>query len=137
MFIEWNDSFSIDINVIDQHHRKLIDLLNKSYILIMQEAGQDELSHLLDELIEYAQYHFAAEEEMMRQHQYLYLDQHVIWHFSFINRVLSFRKEMDDSKGGLSIEIFDFIRNWLLDHILKIDAEMGRTINGTAAPGKL
>jgi hemerythrin len=137
MFVEWDNSFSINIDELDRHHKKLIDLLNKSYLLIMQEAGQEELSHLLDELIEYAQYHFAAEEDLMRLHHYQNLDQHLVWHFGFINKVLSFRKEMNEGKGYLAIDIFDFIRNWLLDHILRIDSEMGKAITATSSTGKL
>jgi hemerythrin-like metal-binding protein len=128
MFIEWNDEYSTRIDVIDGHHKKLIELLNRSYFLIMQEAEQAELSQLLDDLIEYAKYHFAAEEDIMRQHHYSDLDRHVLGHFSFINSVLSFRKEMNQGRSYLSIEIFDFIKNWLLNHILKVDSEMSRAI---------
>jgi hemerythrin-like metal-binding protein len=128
MFIEWNDTYATRIDEIDGHHKKLIELLNRSYVLIMQEAEQTELSQLLDELIDYAGYHFAAEEHIMRQHHYSDLDRHVIAHFSFINSVLSFRKEMNQGRNYLSIEIFDFIKNWLLDHILKVDSEMSKAI---------
>ena len=128
MFIEWNDEYSTRIDEIDSHHRKLIELLNRSYVLIMQEAERNELSQLLDDLIDYAKYHFAAEENIMRQHHYSDLDRHVIEHFSFINSVLSFRNEMNQGRSYLSIEIFDFIKNWLLDHILKVDSEMSKAI---------
>ena len=128
MFVEWNNAFSVKIDLIDGHHKKLIDLLNRSYLLIMQEAGQEQLSRLLEELIEYAQYHFAAEEELMKRHQYQDLEKHVIEHFSFINKVLSLRKELSEDKRYLSIEIFDFIKEWLLHHILNVDNEMGREI---------
>ena len=77
MFIEWNDEYSTRIDEIDSHHRKLIELLNRSYLLIMQEAERNELSQLLDDLIDYAKYHFAAEENIMRQHHYSDLDRHV------------------------------------------------------------
>jgi methyl-accepting chemotaxis protein/hemerythrin len=73
----------------------------------------------------------------MRLHQYQNLDQHLVWHFGFINKVLSFRKEMNEGKGYLAIDIFDFIRNWLLDHILKNDSEMGKAITATSSTGKL
>lgn len=134
MIIEWDDTYSIGIDELDNHHRNLIQLLNRSYFLILQGSDLTELSLLLGELIKYAQYHFAAEEELMRQHQYTHLDRHVSEHYSFTDKLLSFTQEMADGKRCLSIEIFEFIRNWLLDHILKIDSEMGKTIACHEAP---
>ena len=128
MFVEWTDTYATGIDLIDGHHRKLLALLNKSYILIPQENQQDELSQVLDELIDYTRYHFSAEEELMRENHYQHLDRHVIEHFSFINRVLSFKKEIREGRKYLSIDIFDFMKNWLLDHILKIDSELGTAL---------
>lgn len=128
MFVEWEEKYATGIEMIDGHHKKLLDMLNKSYFMVLQGNSEEELTHLLAELIDYAKYHFSAEEELMRTHNYCNIDQHVREHFNFNNHVLTFQKEAREGKNYLSVDIFDFVRNWLLDHILKIDSEMSRAI---------
>lgn len=128
MIVEWRDEYSIGLEEMDNHHKRLIELLNKSYLLVMQDDQQPELSKLLFELLAYAKYHFSAEEELMREYQCINMDQHELAHLTFINKVVTYKKDLGTGMKYLSVEIFDFIRNWLLDHILKVDAEMGKYI---------
>src|ERR1039457_670331 len=128
MHIEWNDMFSIGIEELDAHHKKLIELLNKSYSLIVQENIQSELTQLLDELIDYAKYHFTTEEKLMQRYYYPEIDAHMVEHFSFSNKLLTYQKETKAGKKYVSIDIFDFIKHWLMEHEVKIDFEMGKFI---------
>ena len=128
MYIEWDDRNLVGIEEVDAHHKKLIEMINKSYSLILKENIQIELSQLLDELIEYAKYHFASEENIMRKYRYHNIDLHIIEHFNFCNKVLTYQKDSKDGKEYVSIDIFDFIMHWLIDHELKMDSEMGRFI---------
>lgn len=128
MIVQWDDKYRIGIDEIDGHHMKLFQLLNRSYFLLLQEDNGEELMRLLDELIDYTRYHFAAEEDLMQGYCYRNIDQHMIEHFNFVNRVLSFKREIQEGRKHLSVEVFDFIKNWLFDHILKTDSEMGKSI---------
>ena len=128
MHIEWDDEYSIGIEELDAHHKALIELLNTSYSLIMQENIQVELSQLFDELIEYAKYHFITEEKLMQKYGYPEIDTHMVEHFNFCNKVLTYQKESKNGKKYVSIDVFDFIKHWLMDHELKIDFKMGTFI---------
>lgn len=128
MIVEWEDKYKIGFDEIDGHHRKLFQLLNRSYILLLQEDNREELMQLLDELIDYARYHFAVEEDLMQAYCYRYIDRHMIEHFNFADRVLSLKKEIQEGRKYLSVEVFDFIKSWLLVHILESDSEMGKSI---------
>jgi hemerythrin-like metal-binding protein len=128
MLVEWTELYSTGIDEIDGHHKKLLELLNKSYFMILEESSQDELMELLEELIDYAKYHFATEEELMRSHDYDKIDGHLREHFRFTNKVLSFEIEARVGKKYLLVDVFDFVRNWLLNHILTVDLEMAKAI---------
>lgn len=128
MQIEWSETYATGIDEIDGHHKKLVELLNTSYSLILNDNNQKELLQLLDELIDYAKYHFDAEEQLMQKYAYKQMDAHMIEHFSFINRVMSYQNEIVYGKKYLSVDVFDFIKHWLLDHILKIDVEMSKIL---------
>ncbi len=109
MNVDWDDCYLVGIEEIDAHHKKLIEMINKSYTLILKENIQGELLQLLDELIEYAKYHFASEEKLMRKYRYHKIDMHMIEHFNFSNKVLTYRKESSGGKEYVSIDVFDFI----------------------------
>lgn len=126
MLVEWDEKYALGIDIVDGHHRKLLELLNASYLMVLQDKGQEEVGRLLDELIDYTQYHFTAEEELMRNIAYPDTDRHLREHFSFINQVHTFAKEAREGKQYLTVEVFDFIRNWLLEHILTVDTAMGQ-----------
>jgi hemerythrin len=128
MLVDWKEIYATGIDEIDGHHKHLIKLLNRSYFLIIENGSQEKLKQLLDELIDYAGYHFSAEEELMRSHDYQDIDRHLREHFSFTNKMLSFQKDAGQENKYLSVEVFDFVRNWLLDHILTSDAEMARAV---------
>jgi len=128
MLIEWKEAYLTGIDEFDDHHRKLFDLLNKSYFMIVEGSSQEELGELLAELLDYVRYHFAAEEELMRAKAYRKIDEHLIEHFNFTHRVQSFEKEARDDQQYLPVEIFDFIRHWFLDHIVTVDVEMSRAL---------
>jgi len=128
MLIEWQESYSTGIDEFDDHHKKLIDLLNRSYFMIVEEGSKEELRQLLDGLLEYTRYHFEAEEEMMRAKKYRKLDQHVTEHLNFTHRIISLDKEARGGQEYLPVDIFDFVRHWFLNHIITSDAEMSRAI---------
>jgi len=128
MFIEWKESFATGIAEFDDHHRKLIDLLNSSYFMIIEGNGQEELQQLLDGLLDYTRYHFEAEEAMMRAKDYRKLDEHMIEHINFTHGILSFARQARAGQQFLPIEIFDFVRNWFVMHVVTSDAEMSRAV---------
>ena len=94
MIVEWNDTYSIGINEIDEQHRHFFDLLNKSHLLISNACNQSELSKLLDDLIDYSKYHFDIENELMTKHNYINTSQHNLEHFIFTQKVLSYKKDL-------------------------------------------
>ena len=51
--IEWNSSYELGIQAIDNHHGKLIELLNKSYDILLLSTDKTEMQSILYELAEY------------------------------------------------------------------------------------
>jgi hemerythrin len=78
--IEWDSSYELGVQTIDDHHRELIDLLNKSYDLLLYSTDEEGMQFILYELAEYADYHFDAEERLMTEVSYKGLMPHVDKH---------------------------------------------------------
>jgi hemerythrin len=124
--LTWNETFQLGIDEFDNHHKHLVDLLNKTYDGFTQEASHEELATVLDELIDYATYHFAAEEYWMGVNKYPNLSQHSKEHERFCQRVIQFLRHFHNGKALLSLRVLQFLNSWLKTHILETDAEYGR-----------
>ena len=125
-FLEWDPGFELGIHEFDEHHKHLVDLLNMTYDGFVGKAERDELGAVLDALIDYAAYHFAAEEHWMELQSYPGLLQHREEHARFCTRVVEIQKDFHQGKANLSLETLQFLNDWLFNHILKTDAEYGR-----------
>jgi len=121
--IEWNENYSLGIDPFDDHHHHLIDLLNTTYDDITAGEPEAHLASVLDELIDYACYHFAAEENWMKENGYPQAAEHVQMHDRFSLKIVSMDNEYSAGSHHLSLELVTFMKEWLLNHILKADAD--------------
>jgi len=128
--MEWDKSFELGVGEFDEHHKYLITLLNMSYDSFTSGAGSAGLGSILDELIDYATYHFSAEEHWMRVHGFPGLQLHQEEHNNFSKRVVEIYKDFRNGRTNLSLEVLQFLKNWLSNHILKTDAEYSRFADG-------
>ena len=123
--IEWSKSFELGIDEFDYHHKHLVDLLNMTYDRFTNGASHEELGAVLDELADYATYHFAAEEYWMGVHEYPGFTKHSEEHKKFCNRVTEILNDFHNGNDSLSLEVLTFIMNWLTHHIMGTDAMYG------------
>jgi hemerythrin len=126
----WESTFEFGIKEFDDHHKHLVNLLNMTYDCFTSGARHEEVEVVLDELSDYATYHFAAEEYWMEMNEYPSLPQHSKEHESFCNRLTEIQKGFHNAKNSLSIEVFTFLMQWLADHILVSDADYGDFAKG-------
>jgi len=121
--VDWSEIFSLELEPFDAHHKHLVGLLNKTYDDFTANASKENLATVLDELGDYACYHFAAEELWMVENQYPRLKEHFQEHEVFSQKVVTLKKEFYDNKTGVSLEVLTLIREWLIAHIMNSDAD--------------
>lgn len=124
--LEWDKKFELGIMEFDNHHRTLVGLLNETYDTFTGGANRETFGEILENLIDYATYHFAAEECWMGLHGYGGLQKHRKEHDEFSRRIVEIQNDFKMSKKHLSIETLVFLKEWLSNHILREDAEYGR-----------
>ncbi|BCS52364.1 hemerythrin [Geobacter sp. SVR] len=122
---EWNDSFRLGVDQFDEHHRHLFSLFNKTYDIFVLERPRHHLAPVLDELLDYATYHFAAEEAWMQQHNYPQRREHAEEHERFCERISELNRGFSKGKTPVTLEVLKFLQGWLVEHILKRDREYG------------
>ena len=125
----WKDAFSSKIQEFDNQHKRLFELGNHLFFLVKNEAHEDnydEIMKSLQDLKEYTVYHFKAEEKLMEQYHYPKLISHKIEHETFIRDLQELlKKDVDANQVKVSLDIIQFVANWIENHILKSDSQYG------------
>lgn len=126
-FIEWNYSqFGVGVGEIDEQHMKLIELINLLHAKMKEGQGKEVILKVLDELNKYTKYHFSTEEYMMVHHSYVNYGNHKTEHDKFIKDLEELRKKYDAGSRSITMDTFDFLKNWLLHHIKESDVLFGK-----------
>lgn len=123
--IEWNVRYLVGIREIDQHHKHLVELLNRTYDEF--RGGANIELAVVDELVDYAGYHFACEERWMAESSYPKLSEHKEEHALFTSRIVEFQSKYRRNES-VSVEVLWFLCNWVTHHILETDAKFGQFI---------
>lgn len=124
--IEWDDQWSVMDETIDQHHKILVDLLNRAYDDFSNDAQPEALAVVIHDLLNYATYHFYTEERLMAGNAYPDLKEHREEHARFILKVVELQKEFRNGNQNLFSETISFLKDWITHHICEDDARYGR-----------
>jgi hemerythrin len=123
---EWQESFAVGVAEIDEQHRRLITAIGDFYTGLQYNHSQEALTKLLRFLIDYIDMHFKTEEALMERHAYPGLAEHRAQHRGFVSRVSQMSERYLAGKLLLSLEVTGFLRQWLTEHILHTDRDLGR-----------
>lgn len=127
----WNDKLKTGLKQVDEQHHKLVDLTNKLGDLLAEDNIQDsDIKNMLKELSSYVYYHFLEEETEMLKYgvDIRHVQHHKFVHASFIHDIKEAETNLNRGKVKVSEELFDFLMNWLVYHILGSDMSMARQI---------
>jgi len=121
--IQWDDRFSVGCGELDDHHKQLIALINELILIAGQKEEHVVVGRVLEQLIDYLEVHFKAEEAFMRKIGYPHVDRHRKIHEGFLRRTLEFNKCFNARHVEITEEIIQFLMGWLVNHILSADQE--------------
>jgi len=127
--MKWDQNMSVGVRALDLHHQKLIDLINQLHDAMSVGKGKDALAKILRELIKYTEYHFNAEEKLFGQHAYPQAQAHIKEHADLTQKVIELSQAYDSGKTMISLETMNFLKDWLNNHIMKIDRMYGPFLN--------
>jgi len=124
MVIEWTSELSVHIHKIDKQHQHFFSLVNLLEEAVLSNRGDKVFHHILQEMGEYAKYHFATEERLMELYEYSGLEAQRVAHEAFIVKIMEFNFH-PDTTGDRPVEILDFLTRWASDHIVSMDKKFG------------
>lgn len=120
-YIIWNDRYSVGHDEMDSHHRKIFSLINELYESMKTLSGT-QLETLLEALWDYSRVHFQAEEDLLRFAEYPGLAEQENAHRNYERRLQSLVSQTRGDYRSFAEDYLCFLREWWLNHILKMDA---------------
>lgn len=128
-YIDWNPGLETNIEIIDDQHRELVDSIKILHTSIQTGTAAADIWQILTFLIDYADYHFKTEEEIMKNYNYPGKEQHMKEHDHFRNKVNSLMDSLCNENCSPYDELLDFLRNWFIAHIRFSDMELVKYCN--------
>ena len=119
--IKWDDKYSVGISMIDEEHKKFIDILNKATYVKQYENSPRAITEILVEMTVYAQEHFKTEETYMIDFKYYDYKSHKDEHNNFCNLTSEYIKKLMDGEIRIMDEILEDLTQWLFNHIQVTD----------------
>lgn len=128
----WNSSFDTGIELIDEQHKELVNIINMLAVSIANRSSNVVIYEQLTELEKYADYHFKTEDSIWLEYfknDKWYTDHHSK-HDSLIDELAKLKKSIDKESLSSELEyIIKFLTHWLAFHILESDKQMALAVN--------
>jgi hemerythrin len=129
MSFEWKDSYSVKVGQIDRQHQKFFAMLNELNDAMRQGKSKDVLDGILAGLAGYTVTHFKTEEKYFDQFNYPKAVEHKKIHDDFVKKVTAVTEQVKANKTGVSIELMNFLTDWLIKHINGVDQKYSAFFN--------
>jgi hemerythrin-like metal-binding protein len=129
---EWNNAYSVGIGSIDAQHQNLFRIVGELYAAMSAGQGKAVLAKTLDRLVQYTASHFAHEERLMGLHGYPELAAHKLAHDALTSKVVQFQADFDSGSVAMTTQLFQFLTDWLVNHIQGTDRKYAPFLIGKA-----
>ena len=121
---DWSANYSVGVGSVDAQHQNLFALARELHTAMMAGQGKAALTRILDRLVQYTVVHFAHEERLMRLHDYPDAAAHKAEHDALTKQVLKFQEDFQAGRATISVQLLQFLRNWLQEHIQGCDVKL-------------
>ena len=124
VFVEFNDDLKLSYEPLNKQHIRWIELLNKLYTVIVNNESDEKIKDIFKELVDYTIWHFNFENKMMNKYNFNEEKSHLDKHEDILDKLNSIIYKMEDNEFVPKVNLLEFLKSWLVDHILKTDVKL-------------
>ncbi len=117
----WTNDLSVHEKELDGHHQHMMGLMNKLETALSSEKEMETVTKVLDELADYANYHFGAEEAMFETNHVPNATAHIEQHMEFRQRWKELNDLFQAGDGTAGRQLLEFLDGWWPNHIREFD----------------
>ncbi len=115
--MDWNSGFSVYVEEIDVHQKKMFEIFNELIREIQAKEDNRNVVNLVNDLNDYGKLYFSTEEKILRKRGYPDHEAHARAHRQFIKLAINLRRDMAEEQTTLTVSDVQDLRNWLVTHI--------------------
>lgn len=130
-YIDWTADNDLGIAEIDRQHRRLVEIVNRLYDAMEQRCPKFAMQGVVCDLVTYTEIHFAFEERLMQRLDFPDRESHRNEHWTMTNEVRKFEEALTNGRLCVSLELMDFLKGWLLNHVMHADWQLARHAHGS------
>ncbi len=130
-FINWDDTYVLNVLEMDIQHKELADLVNDIYCRVKDDDIDYVCNKATPQLIEKIKHHFDTEENIMIQVKYPEIEEHKKVHADLVEQIKIKAGKLRVELLFDSLEVFAFLRAWLNDHLLEEDSKLAEYLHKT------
>jgi hemerythrin-like metal-binding protein len=128
---QWDDSYLVGVELIDEQHKKLFDRINDLIKANKENKGKSKIVDTLEFLADYTIKHFSDEQELQQKYEYPHYETHKGLHDDFVQEIKDFKADFEAGNINTArmMKFNKRITQWLVDHVKGIDQKLGEHIN--------
>ena len=123
--IDWNDALSVGYRPIDADHMLLAELVNELHDDLLAGSGMTLIEAGFHRIARHTANHFRHEERLMAQSGFPDSRNHTLAHQQLETQIADLLRQVDAGEPVFTLELVEFLKNWLLNHILTMDKKLG------------
>ena len=131
--LTWSYASSVGVRAMDDQHGILMDTMNELRLAAMRGLGREQVSEILDRLIEFTRMHFWSEEQLMEQYSFPGLAEHRTEHQRILAQTLHSAHRVQHGEKMQTRPLLCFLRESYAEHIEGMDREYGPWMNARGA----
>lgn len=126
MSLRWDETMVLGIEDIDDQHKIIIEKFTELSEAFQAGKGADGIMEMIAFLNDYAERHFALEDQYMLKYSYPKIDIQRKEHSDFTRDVRELRRriQQDGASREIAIETSGKMIRWIIQHISSHDREM-------------
>jgi len=117
--MNWHESFSVGVRMIDDQHQKLFALINELIVALNTQQQEEVFQRTLDAVLDYTKMHFKTEEELFKIHPHF--KEHRSIHCQFVENIKKLAIDYNGDANESFQKLLGDLIAWLQNHILKTD----------------
>jgi hemerythrin-like metal-binding protein len=122
-FMNWNETLSVNIESIDEQHKKIIGMINELHDYVKQGSNRECMDGALVRLSVYTVKHFIYEESLFKKHGYTFQNEHKKEHDELAERVTDLHKKHTIQREAIGEDLLKFFKDMMCEHITTYDQQ--------------
>ena len=115
-FIQWNESVILNVPIMDEQHKNMVDLTNQLHGLL-ETKNKTQISKTLKSILDEMEIHFETEDKLMKESKLPLFFSHKLEHERFYNKLNNIYFRIESGEKQLTLDNLKMIKIWFFNHI--------------------